>query len=99
MRRRWPCASGAQPAGNALALAPGTWELNMPPASLTPAASVGPPTTTWLLVNLRGPDWLNATLARSTEGQESPEPMVSPIIFRVAEAPAGGGVTMPAELR
>ncbi len=72
----------------------------MPPGLLkTPAASVEPATTTWLLVNWRGPDWLNCTLARSTAGHESPEPMVSPTIFRVAEAPSGGGAITPFALR
>src|ERR1700730_15344096 len=103
MRRRWPCGSGthavAVVAGATAALTPGTGALKVPPGWLRPAASVAPPTTTWLLVNMRAPDWLNCTLARSTAGQASPVPMVSPTIFSVAEAPDGGGVITPFGLR
>ena len=63
------------------------------------AASLGPPTTSWVLVYCRGPDWLNCTLARSTVGQESPELIVRTTILNVAEAPLGSGVATPFALR
>src|SRR5262249_40388637 len=104
IRRRWPCANGAQfdaavvVAANVLA--PATCAEKMPLGWASAAASVGPFTTTWVLVICRGPDWLNCTLARSTAGHRSPEPMVSPTILRVAEAPPCGVATIrPCELR
>jgi len=109
MRRRWPLGSGTHVAAvavvsaavilDAVAPAPGTSALKMPLGWRRPAASVEPSTTSCLLVYCRPPDWSNSTLARSTAGQESPLPMVSPTILRVAEAPLRGGVTLPAASR
>ena len=39
--------------------------------------------------------WLNVTLARSTAGHASPDPIVRPSILNVALAPIGGVVTLP----
>src|SRR5215469_553450 len=101
MRRVWPFGSGVQPpltgcAAATAALVFGTCAVKMPFGDWKrPAESVDPLTTTWLLVYLRGPLWLNCTLARSVAGHWSPEPMVSPIIFQVAVAPLGGGTMTP----
>src|SRR5215468_3482541 len=87
MRRRCPGGKAAQPGGSGAACASGTAETRMPPGCMAPLSS----TTIWLRVNLRPPVGLNCTLARSTAGQVSPDPMVRARFFNVAVAPVGGG--------
>src|SRR5262244_2866483 len=91
MRRVCPAGSGLQPAGVGAAFTPAAAVVRMPPGCAKPESA----TTTWLAVNCRGPLWLNCTLARSTCGQVSPDPMVSAWLRSVAEAPGGGDVMRP----
>src|SRR5262245_51489625 len=83
MRRLCPAGSAAHPAGSGDELAPATDVVRMPPAWVKPLS----PTTTWLAVSWRWPLWLNCTLARSTCGQVSPDPMVRGWLRNVALPP------------
>src|SRR5262249_4359132 len=91
MRRRFPAGSAAQPWGNGVAGAPLTPQANLPPCANRPLSL----TLTLFAVRRRPVLWLNVTLARSTAGHPSPDPIVRPSILSVALAPTGGVVTLP----
>src|SRR5215475_533956 len=91
MRRVCPAGRGVHSGRGGEATAPGTAVTRMPPGCMKPLSL----TMTWLAVNLRCVPWLNCTLARSTCGHVSPDPMVSAWFLHVAVAPTGGVTTRP----